>query len=110
MKSVSAYIHFDGHCRQAMSFYQQCLGGELMLNAFPDDQGRPSPDPAAKILHSQLNRRGAPILMASDSPPGPFLKTGNNFSVSMECDSEEEIDRLFRAVGSGGSIRLPLGA
>jgi uncharacterized glyoxalase superfamily protein PhnB len=35
MKHVTAFIHFDGNCRQAMSFYRQCLGAELQLNPLP---------------------------------------------------------------------------
>jgi len=45
MKSVTTYLSFDGNCRQAMSFYQQCLGSELQLYAYPDAQGHPSSDP-----------------------------------------------------------------
>jgi len=31
MKQVNAYLNFDGNCRQAMKFYQKCLGAELEL-------------------------------------------------------------------------------
>jgi len=42
MKHVTAFIHFDGNCRQAMSFYQQCLGLDLQFNPYPDAEGKPS--------------------------------------------------------------------
>ncbi len=29
MKDITPYLTFDGSCREAMTFYQQCLGGEL---------------------------------------------------------------------------------
>lgn len=61
MKSVTTYLS-DGNCRQAMSFYQQCLGSELQLYAYPDAQGQPSSDPAARIKHSQLSHGGGTIL------------------------------------------------
>lgn len=109
MKSVTAYIHFDGNCREAMSFYQKCLGGELQLVPYTDAGGNPSTGPAAKIMHSQLSRGGAPMLMASDGAPGGSWKAGNTFSVSVDCDSIEEIARLFAAVGDKGQVRLPLG-
>jgi len=66
MKSVTTYIHFDGNCREAMHFYQKCFGTEIQLTPIPDNSGKPSGDPAAKIMHSQLSRNGQPILMASD--------------------------------------------
>jgi PhnB protein len=107
MKTVTAYISFDGNCRQAMSFYQQCLRTELQLNPYPDAKGQPSSDPAAKIMHSQLVREGSPILMAADSCDGS-LQPGNNFSVSIDCDSLDEADRLFAAFSQGGDVRMPL--
>lgn len=109
MKSVTTYLHFDGNCRQAMTLYRDCLGGELHIATYPDAGGNPSTDPNAAVLHSQLTRGGAPVLMASDSSPEGPVKSCNNFSVSVDCDSLEEIERLFSAVGEGGRGRLPLG-
>lgn len=109
MKSLTTYLHFDGNCRQAMQFYQSCLGGELQLNAYPDASGQPSTDPASRVIHGQLSRDGSPTLMASDSTPEGPVEQGNNFSVSIECDSIDEIERLFSALGHKGKIRLPLG-
>ena len=110
MKSVTAYLNFDGNCRHVMSFYRECLNAELHLNAYPDTKGQPSSDPAARIMHSQLSHEGAPILMASDTPPGGgSLKPGSNFSVSVHCGSVDEIERLFSALGQNGKVRMPLG-
>jgi PhnB protein len=110
MKSVTAYLTFDGNCRQAMSFYRECLGAELYLTAYPDASGQPSSGSAARIMHSQLSHDGAPILMASDTPQeAESLKPGNNLSVSIHCDSSDEIDRLFSALGQNGKVRMPLG-
>jgi PhnB protein len=109
MKHVTSFIHFDGNCRQAMSFYQQCLGAELQLNPYPDTEGKPSSDSNAKIMHSQLSHGGAPLLMASDGAPGASHEPGKNFSVSIECDSLGEIERLFAAFSQNGQVTLPLG-
>jgi PhnB protein len=108
MKEVTAYLNFDGTARQAMQFYQQCLGGELILSAMPDDKGQPSADPAARIMHSQLAYQGKAILMASDTPPGHNLVTGNNVSVSIQCDSVAEIDSIFAALSEAGQVRQAL--
>jgi|GEM_PF-6112566 len=37
------------------------------------------------------------------------LKVGSNFSVSVHCDSLDEIERLFSALGRNGNVRMPLG-
>jgi PhnB protein len=109
MKTVTTYITFDGNCRQAMTFYKQCLATELELNPFPDANNQPSSDPAAKIMHAQLLRGGAPIVMASDHmPQAGSLRPGNNFSVAIDCDSLDEADRVFAALSRDGEIRMPL--
>lgn len=102
MKTVTTSLSFDGNCRRAMSFYRECLATELEVNPYPDATGQPSSDPGAKIMHAQLVRGGAPILMASDTPQAGSLRAGNNFSVAIDCDSVEEAARLFAALSRGG--------
>jgi PhnB protein len=110
MKSVTAYLNFDGICRHAMAFYKECLETELYLSPYPDAKGKPSSDRTARIMHSQLSLDGVPLLMASDTPQrGGSLKPGNNFSVSIRCDSLDEIEREFTALGKDGIVRMPLG-
>src|SRR5919197_3484909 len=101
MKAVNAYLAFNGNCRQAMTFYQQCLGAELQLTPWADAQGRPSSDPNAGIMHARMTRGGVTILMASDSQPGDTLQVGNNFSVATDCDSSSEGERAFFALCQG---------
>jgi PhnB protein len=101
-------LNFDGNCRQAMKFYQRCLGGELTISTFPDASGQPSTDPAAKVMHAQLSMQGSPALMASDTPAQGSLQRGNNFSVALDCDSRDEIERLFSALSEKGHVTMPL--
>jgi PhnB protein len=104
MKAVTTYLHFNGNCRDAMQFYQKCLGTEIHITTVMDAQRKPSTDPGAKIMHSQQ-----PILQASDDQSGSTPKTGDNFQVAVDCDSVDEINRLFEALRQGGKVRLPLG-
>ena len=108
MKSVTVSLSFNSNCRQAMTFYQRCLGGDLAVNNYPDASGQPSSDPGAKVMHAQLLMEGSPVLMASDTPAPGSLQRGNNFSVALDCDSREEIERLFSALAEKGEIRMPL--
>jgi PhnB protein len=108
MKTVTTYLNFDGNCRQAMTFYQKCLGSDLHLSPFTDAHGQPLSGPAAKIMHSHLSRGGVPFLMASDTPPGGALRPGNNIYVCIDCNSVDEIERLFIAFSRNGQVRMPL--
>jgi PhnB protein len=110
MKSVNTYLMFNGNCRQAMTFYEQCLGTGVQLEMvpFPDDQGHPSTDPKAGIMHAKITKSGHPLLMASDGSRGDKFTVGDNFQVSIECESIEEIERLFSAFCQNGQVRLAL--
>ena len=36
MRDVNAYLIFDGNCRQAMSFYEKCLGAKAQFMPFSE--------------------------------------------------------------------------
>ena len=55
MKNVTVYLNFDGNCRQAMQFYQRCLGTEIQMTPYPDANGQPSNDPGDKVMHGGWN-------------------------------------------------------
>ncbi len=33
---INSYLTFSGNCREAMRFYQECLGGELQIQTIGD--------------------------------------------------------------------------
>ena len=73
MKDATTYLIFDGTCRDAMTFYGQCLGAELQLLPFSDmPGGAPNPEAKDRIMHARFTK-GPVALMASDNMPGmPF--------------------------------------
>ncbi len=109
MKSFTSCFYFDGNCREAMTFYGKCLGAELHLQTFAQVPGYSAPlAEVDRIVHARLTRGAEPILMASDTMPGMPLQQGNNFAVSIECESNEEVDKLFAALGENGKVGMPV--
>ena len=105
---INAYLNLNGKCREAMTFYKQCLGGELTLQTVA---GSPmeSQCPASMkpfILHSSLIKDEL-ILMASDLVHGDHIH-GNNMSLSVNCSSEKEIKTFFSNLEVGGKVIDPL--
>jgi PhnB protein len=112
MGPLIIYLNFEGNCRDVMTFYQQCLGGELTLVTFGDMPEMSAQLPEAvksRIMHASL-KSGDAVLMASDTLPGMpgTLTKGTNFSISVQPQSSEEIDRLWAAFSQGGTIQHPL--
>jgi PhnB protein len=107
MKEVVTYLNFDGNCREAMEFYQKCLGAELMLMPFSEMPGGVPPGSEHRVMHARLTK-GITLLMASDTLPGRPSQPGNNFAVSIQAESLHEIESLFAALSEKGTVTMPL--
>ena len=108
MKQVNTYLMFEGNCRDAMQFYSKCLEAKLDLMTFAEARAFDYPAAAKdRVIHAKLTR-GTVFLMASDTMPGMPCQQGTNFSVSIDCESAEEIERLFSALGEKGTVTMPL--
>lgn len=109
---VQAYLFFDGRCEEAVDFYRNTLGAEvLMLMRFKDS---PEPQPPGmvpagaehKIMHMSF-RIGDTTLMASDGQ----CQGRPNFqgiSLSITVPDATEAERLFSALADGGQVQMPL--
>lgn len=107
MKAIIPYLNFDGNTREAMEFYKRCTGGTLAIQSFADAKMAVPPGTENRIVHAHLTS-GSGELMASDTMPGQPLQQGNNVHVSVQCDSVDEIDRLFKGFSDGATITMPL--
>lgn len=110
MKNIYVYLIFNGNCRQAMEFYKKCLGGELHQMTFAEMPGNPPPEVQKakdRIMHARLTA-GSAVLMASDTMPGMPHQQGDNYSVSLDCESVPEIEKLFAALSEKGTVKMPL--
>jgi PhnB protein len=109
MDAISPYIGFDGKCREAMTFYKECFGGELdlqELDGSPMEQFWPAGK--GKIFHSMLSLNGKPLVMGSDMTGPEGQTVGNNIQLAIGCASEKEINGLFEKLGKGGKILAPV--
>src|SRR5437870_4497945 len=102
MKAVVTYLSFDGNTRDAMKFYARCLGGELSIMPFSEASGDFPREAKDRVMHARITRNGSVLLMASDTLPDRPARPGNNFSISIDCETREEIDRLFAAFSENG--------
>jgi PhnB protein len=107
MKPLVPYLTFAGNCREALDFYKHCFGGKTELHTFRDAPKEACPSGAEdKIMHGMLSQ-GDFTIMASDDPMGGSHQ-GNNIQLSVHCETMEEIRKLFKALGEGGKVIMPL--
>ncbi len=111
MKEVVTFLNFDGNCRDAMEFYKKCFAAELFLLPFSEAPGDPAwaaKEVRDRIMHSTLTKGTLTLLMAADIMPGMPLQPGGNFSMAIQCETLQEVDALFAALGENGKIDMPL--
>jgi PhnB protein len=107
MKAITAYLNFDGTTRDAMTFYAKALGATLHLQSFKDAKLEAPEGAENRIIHARLEK-GSAALMASDTMPGTPFRQGNNVFVCVDCETIPETERLFTALGEGGTVMMPL--
>lgn len=108
--SVYPYLMFTGTCREAMTLYQDLLGGQLdvmtMADAPPDAQA-PGAD-ADMVMHAALTFGDGGMLMASDDPSGDGSGV-KGCALSLTFGTEAEVHRVFDGLAAGGEVDMPLG-
>lgn len=109
MKSIHSYLTFSGNCREAMTFYQKCLGGELSFQTIGESPLSKKMPARMKncILHSTLSN-GNLLLMGSDIVSEKGLLKGNAVSLVVNCKSENEIKACYKRLSQGGEETHPL--
>lgn len=101
MKGITPYLNFNGNCREAMTFYQRCLGGELKTMTFGETDPKSPPEMKDRLMHANLSR-GDFLLMASDAPLDKKTQPGTTVWLSLECDTDAEVDSLFKTMSENG--------
>ena len=106
---LHAYLCFNGRCDEAIAFYCEAVGAEVVMKSYfkdmPDSEACPS-GAEDKVMHATL-KIGESILMVSDGcgANGPNFA---DFSLSLSLTDEGEATRLFEALGAGGEVQMPL--
>ncbi len=103
------YLTFAGKCEEAMKFYQSIFGGEIPgMFKYGESPDQSQVDPKTKdlIMHTRLIV-GDAVLMASDAPP-QYQTKPEGFSVAVQVDDPKEAERIFAALGKGGTVNMPL--
>lgn len=104
---LNPYIRFNGNAREAMEFYREVLGGELVVRTF-GEYGAPEPALAEKVMHSSLQSPSGYVLMASDTPTGMPYSPGDNITLSISGGDADELRGYWERLSADGAVSVPL--
>jgi PhnB protein len=107
---LQMYLHFNGQCEEALKYYQQHLGAEILFMMQFKGSPAASETPAEwqdKIMHATL-RVGNVQIMASDGMNGQAQQKSHGFSLSLTPNSLEQAEKVFVVLSEKGKVTMPL--
>lgn len=105
---VDSYLFFDGNCEEAMNFYANALDGEVSsINRFSEGPMEVPDEAKNRVMHGTIEV-GDTTIFFSDTMPDQQVALGNNFSMSIDCDSPEQQDKHYAAISEGGDAVMPV--
>jgi PhnB protein len=117
MAKVSIYLNFMGNTEEAFNFYKSVFNTEFVtpfmyMKDVPAQPGMPplSEKDANSVMHVSLPILGGTVIMGTDmlESMGHKLTVGNNMTISLEPDTKEDTDMLFKALSADGSEIAPM--
>ena len=116
MAYTSIYLNFNGNAEEAFNHYKKVFKTEFSTPL--SRMGDMPPNPAApalsdadkkKVMHVAMPILGGTLIMATDmlESLGHKLVEGNNFTISLNPDSKEEADRLYKELSEGATDAVP---
>jgi len=106
---LNPYLSFRDNAREAMEFYHSVFGGKIEFHTFKEFNASQDPAEDNKIMHSMIEADNGLTFMAADTPNSMEHKPGNNISISLSGDNEEELTGYFQKLSEGGAVTMPLG-
>jgi len=98
--SLDPYIFFQGNCREAMEFYKNIFGGELVIQTYADIK-MGNEDQKDFAMHAMLSG-GLVKIMGSDTEQASAKAA--KVSLSLGDSDEATLRPIFEKLAAGGSV------
>lgn len=110
MTTLMPYLLFDGKCKEAMEFYQSCLGGELTLTKVKNSPAKDQM-PAIqqdKVLNAHLSAGKLEISASDWLALNETPVRGNTVCLFLSGGTLPELKALFEKLSAGANVTNPL--
>jgi predicted 3-demethylubiquinone-9 3-methyltransferase (glyoxalase superfamily) len=101
IKSITPFLWFDSEAEDAAKLYVSLFGNSRITKVSRYGDGGPRPKGSAMVVAFELEGRPFTALNG-----GPHYKLNEAFSVMVDCTEQADIDRLWAALGDGGSYNV----
>lgn len=104
-KSIAPFLMFTGNAEAAMTFYTSLFADARIEELTRYGPGQPGVE--GTVQRARFSLAGQEF-RCTDSPPVHDFSFTPSFSIWIETESEDELQRLFAALADGGTQLMPL--
>ena len=101
IKSITPFLWFDNQAEEAAQFYVSLFPNSRITHVSRYTEAGPGPKGTAMVVAFELMGHRFSALNG-----GAVYKLNEAFSLLVECTEQEEIDRLWEALGADGSYNV----
>jgi predicted 3-demethylubiquinone-9 3-methyltransferase (glyoxalase superfamily) len=101
---ITPFLMFEGPAEEAMRFYISLFEDSEVVSLVHFGEGHSH---AGKVQMAKF-RLGKQTLLCMDSTVHHAFTFTPSVSLFVECGSEDEIERLYKALGEGGQALMPI--
>jgi PhnB protein len=105
---LNPYLNFAGNAEEALNFYKDALGGEILQIGRYGESPMPSDeDYKNKIMHARLVFDDN-LIMVSDVFKGQEVSTKGNITLSLDVEDISKMEEVFGKLSAGGKVTMAL--
>jgi predicted 3-demethylubiquinone-9 3-methyltransferase (glyoxalase superfamily) len=101
VQSITPFLWFDGNAEDAVNFYISIFDNCRITHLSRYGEGAPRPKGSVMVVGFELDGRRFTVMNG-----GPAFKLDEAFSLLVDCTEQADIDRLWAALGEGGSYNV----
>lgn len=102
---ISTCLWFDEQGEEAAEFYVAIFNNAKLLKKIPYLVDTPSDKPVGSTMSVDFELEGQRFMALNG---GPIFTPNPSISFFVNCDTEEEVDRLWAVLSEGGTSLMPL--
>lgn len=101
MRTITPCLWFNGQAKEAADFYVTVFPNSRILHTayFSEDVAKAAGQPVGSVLTVLMELDGNPFMALNGGPQFQFTPA---ISMMIYCDSQQEIDRFWEKLTSGG--------
>ncbi|WP_139492412.1 VOC family protein [Brevibacillus dissolubilis] len=107
MSKITTFLMFEGKAEEAMNFYVSLFDQSEIVSIAR--YGPNEPGAEGSVIQATFTLNGQPFMCIDSFVKHAFTFTPS-ISLYVNCETEEELDRLYQQLSQDGAVLMPLDA